>query len=172
MICQSKDFYIDLVENRDLNDIVEVYNSNKQFLLNHTESDMVEYKWVIEELELMKKINFCSCKVVEKSSGKIIGIIDFKIGEETYLSLLMIHNDYKDKGFGKLVYQAFEEYVKLVKSRVIRIDVVTNYDDRVLNFWFRNGFNRFKYVKLNWTGKVLPAIIMKKSLELFNLHYL
>jgi len=163
MICESRDFFIDLVENRDLNDIVEVYNSNKKFLLNHTESDIVKYKWLIEELELMKKMNFCSCKVVEKSSGKIIGIIDFKIGEETYLSLLMIHNDYKNKGFGKLIYQALEAFVKSIKSRGIRIDVVTNYDDRVLNFWIRNGFNKFKNVELNWTGKVLPAVIMKKS---------
>lgn len=164
MICQSKDFYIDLVESRDLNDIIEVYNSNKQFLLNHMGSDMVEYKWVIEELALMKKINFYSCKVVLKSSNKIIGIIDFKLGEETYLSLLMIHNDYKNKGFGKLIYEALEEYVKSIKSRVIRIDVVTNYDNRVFNFWIRNGFNKFKDAKLNWTGKVLPALIMKKSL--------
>ena len=59
VICR-KDFYVDLVESRDLNDIVEVYNSNKQFLLNHTGSDMVEYKWVTEELELMKRTNFCS----------------------------------------------------------------------------------------------------------------
>lgn len=164
MICKSKKIYIDLVEDRDLNDIIEVYNSNKNFLINHMNSDIVEYKWVIEELELMKKTSFYSCKVVEKSSGKIIGIIDFKTGEETYLSLLMIHNDYKNRGIGKLVYRALEEYVRSIKSIGIRIDVVTNYDDRVLNFWVRNGFNKFKDVKLNWTGKVLPAVIMKKTL--------
>jgi len=64
---------------------------------------------MLEELESMKKANFYSCKIIEKSSGKIIGIIDFKIGEETYLSLLMLHNDYKNKGFGKLnYYQKFD----------------------------------------------------------------
>ena len=64
-----KKIYIDLVENRDLNDIVEVYNSNKKFLLNHTESDIVEYKWVIKELELMKKI-FILVKLLKKVQAK------------------------------------------------------------------------------------------------------
>lgn len=164
MIFELKGFYIDLVENKDLNHIIEVYNSNKYFLVNHMDTDKVTYKWMVEELESMKKVNFYSCKVVEKSSDKIIGIIDFKIGEETYLALLMLHNDYKNKGFGKLIYQALEEYVKSLKSKCMRIDVVTNYDDTVFDFWVRNGFNKFKDVELNWTGKILPAVIMKKTL--------
>lgn len=61
----------------------------------------------------MRKSEFCSCKVVEKPSGEIIGLIDFRIGEESYLSLLMIHNDYANRGFGKQIYKAFEEYVKI-----------------------------------------------------------
>jgi len=38
MIFQIKGFYIDLVQNKDLNDIVEVYNSNKYFLINHMDA--------------------------------------------------------------------------------------------------------------------------------------
>lgn len=164
MIFELKEFYIDFVEDKDLNDIVDVYNSNKYFLLNHMGTDKVTYEWVLEELEAMKKADFYSCKVVEKSSSKIIGVIDFKIGDETYLSLLMLHNDYKNKGFGKLIYQALEGYSQTVKSKCMRIDVVIKYDDTVLNFWVKNGFNKFKDVELNWTGKILPAVIMKKSL--------
>ena len=164
MIFQSKGFYIDLVQNKDLKDIVEVYNSNKDFLINHMDIDNVKYEWILEELESMKKANFYSCKVVEKSSDKIIGIVDFKIGEESYVSLLMIHNDYKNKGFGKLIYRALEEYVKSVKSKCMRIDVVINYDDTVLNFWVENGFIIIEDIELNWTGKVLPAVIMRKIL--------
>ena len=164
MIFESKDFYLDLVEIKDLNDIVEVYNSNRNFLVSHMDTYKVTYEWVLEELESMKKVGFYSCKIVEKNSSRIIGIIDFKIGEETYLSLLMIHSDYKNKGFGKSIYQAFEEYIKSEKSKCMRIDVVTNYDDNVIDFWVRNGFDKFKNIELNWTGKVLPAVIMKKSL--------
>ena len=164
MIFESKDFYLDLVENKDINDIVEVYNSNRIFLVSHMDTCKVTYEWVLEELESMKKVGFNSCKIVEKNSGRIIGIIDYKIGEETYLSLLMIYSDYKNKGFGKSIYQAFEEYIKSEKSKCMRIDVVTNYDDTVIDFWVRNGFDKFKNIELNWTGKVLPAVIMKKSL--------
>ena len=112
----------------------------------------------------MKEVGFYCCKIVELSSGKIIGIMDFKIAEETYLSLLMIHNDYKSKGFGKLIFQALQEYVKSLISKCIRIDVVANYDNSVLDFWTRNGFIKFKDVELNWTGKTLPATTMKKRL--------
>ncbi|WAG54610.1 hypothetical protein LL033_18605 [Clostridium estertheticum] len=91
MIFELRDFCIDFVGDKDINAIVEVYNSNKYFLVNHMGKDKVRYEWVLEELENMRKVGFYSCKVVEKSSRKIKGIIEFKIGEETYLSLLMIH---------------------------------------------------------------------------------
>ncbi|MBC8060086.1 MAG: GNAT family N-acetyltransferase [Clostridiaceae bacterium] len=164
MIFESKGFYIDFVEDKDLNAIVEVYNSNKSFLVNHLDTEKIKPEWALEELESMKKTGFYSCKVVKKSLGVIIGVIDFKIGDETYLSLLMLHNDYKNKGYGKLIYQELERYVKSVESKCMRIDVVTNYDENVLNFWIRNGFNKLKDVELNWKGKTLPAIIMKKNL--------
>jgi len=76
----------------------------------------------------------------------------------------MIHKDYANKGFGKLIYQALEQYVKSKNSDHLRIDVVINYDDNVLKFWAKNGFNKIKEVELNWTGKILPAVIMKKYL--------
>ncbi|MBX4262134.1 GNAT family N-acetyltransferase [Clostridium estertheticum] len=164
MIFKLRDFCIDFVEDKDINAIVEVYNSNKCFLVNHMGTDKVRYEWVLEELENMRKAGFYSCKVVEKSSGKVMGIIDFKIGEETYLSLLMIHDNYKNKGLGKLIYQALEEYAKKVKSKSMRIDVVTNYDNAVLNFWVKNGFDKIKDVELEWAGKILPAVIMKKNI--------
>ena len=164
MFFQSKGFYVDLVENKDLNEVVKVYNSNKHFLVNHMDKEKITNECINQELESMKEVGFYSCKIVEISSEKIIGVMDFKVGEETYLSLLMIHNDFKSKGFGKLIFQAFEGYAKSLKSKCIRIDVVTNYENSVLDFWIENGFIKFKDVELNWTGKVLPAVTMKKGL--------
>jgi GNAT superfamily N-acetyltransferase len=76
----------------------------------------------------------------------------------------MLHKDYKRKGLGVLIYQALEEYAKSEKSKGMRIDVVTNYDDAVLDFWMKNGFEKIKEIELNWTGKILPAVVMKKNL--------
>lgn len=164
MIFESKDFYVDLVNNDDLNKIIEIYNSNKHFLVAHMDKEKITNQCIIKEIESMKVVRFYSCKIVEKNFGEIIGVMDFKLCEESYLSLLMIHNDFKGKGFGKQIIQALEEYVKSLKSKCIRIDVVTNYDSSVLGFWIKNGFVKFKDVELNWTGKKLPAVTMKKNL--------
>jgi len=164
MIFKTKDFHVDLVEKDDLKDIVEVYNSNIDFLESHLGIDKVTFKWLYNELEIMKQANFSSYKIIKKDTNEIVGFIDLKIDNETYLSLLMLHNKYKNKGIGKSIYKALEKHVKSLKSDCIRIDVVTNYDNSVINFWSRNGFNRIKEIKLNWGDKILPAITMKKNL--------
>jgi len=166
MIFETKNFYVDLVNTNDLNEVIEIYNSNKHFLAAHMDKTKITKQWIIEEIESMKEIGFYSGKIVEKSSGKKIGVMDFKVGEESYLSLLMIHNDFKGKGFGKRIFQAFVEYVKSLNSKCIRIDVVTNYDSSVLDFWIKNGFITCKDIELNWAGKKLPAVTMKKNLKL------
>ncbi|MBS4539005.1 GNAT family N-acetyltransferase [Clostridium sp. D2Q-11] len=164
MIFQSKDFHIILSENKDIKEILEVYNSNEKFLINHMDTNKITSEWVLRELENMRAIGFCSYKIVDISMGKIIGFIDFKVDNETYLSLLMIHSDFQGRGIGKLIFQELEEYVKSLKSKCIRLDVVTNYDNSALKFWVNNGFVKSKDLKLNWSGKVLPAITMKKFL--------
>ena len=111
--------------------------------------DHVTFQWVVKELESMKQASFSSCKAVEKKSEKIVGIIDFKVDEETYLSLLMIHEDYQNQGFGKQIYLAFEEYARSKQSKSMRLDVVTGYSEKVFDFWIGNGFAKWKDIELN-----------------------
>jgi len=165
MLFKSRGFYVDLVENKDVDEIANVYNSNKRFLLSHMNKEKITNEWILQELESMKEVGFYSCKIVDRSSERIIGVLDFKVGQETYLSLLMIHYDYKGKGLGKLIYQSFEKYAESLESKCIRIDVVTDYDNSVLDFWIKNGFIKYNDVELNWTGKILPAVTMKKGLK-------
>jgi GNAT superfamily N-acetyltransferase len=164
MIFESRDFYINTIENNDIEEICEIYNSNEHFLLNHMNVNNVTSKWMLEEITCARKTGFKSCKIVDKASGKKIGIVDFKLGEETYLSLLMIHNDFRGKGIGKVFFINFEEYLKSLKSKSIRIDVVTDYDNSVFDFWGKNGFISFQDVKLNWAGNILSAVTMRKYL--------
>ena len=56
----------------------------------------------------------------------------------------MLHNDFKNKGLGKLIFHDFEGYSKSLKSRCIRIDVVINYENSVLDFWVKNGLVNLK----------------------------
>ncbi len=164
MIFESKDLYIDFVNKEDINNIIDIYNSNKDFLMAHMDKEEITKEWIIQEIESMNKIGFKSCKIVEKNSEKMIGVIDFMVGEEAYLSLLMIHNDFKGKGYGMQSFQAFEDYLISMGSKRIRIDVVTEYDSSVLDFWINKGFVKFKDIELNWTGKKLPAVTMTKEL--------
>ncbi len=164
MIFEADAFYIDVVEATDLNAVLEVYHSNKDFLLHHMGRDTVTYEWLQNEYNAMKTSDFCPCKVVEKGSGSIIGIADFRIGCETYLSLLMLHSDYQHRGLGKHFYQAIEEYARSHSGACIRIDVATDYDNSVFQFWSSRGFSKVQYVTLNWTGKRFPAVMMKKIL--------
>ncbi|WP_081712156.1 GNAT family N-acetyltransferase [[Clostridium] dakarense] len=158
------DFYIDLVDNKDLTDIVDIYNSNKLFLINHVGNENVTLEWVARELDIMKNEGFYSCKVIQKKSNSTVGLIDFKLDKETYLSILMINNKYRGNGIGTIIYESLESYIKSFGSTSIRIDVVENYDKHVFDFWIKNGFKSMENITLNWNGKILPAIIMKKIL--------
>lgn len=161
---QVKGYCVDFVKEEDLPEVVAVYNSNREFLLAHMDQEIVTEEWAKEEFRAMDEIGFNSCKIMENSSGKIIGVMDFRLGKETYLSLMMLHKDYRGNGLGNLIFQAFEEYVKAHNSKAIRIDVVTNYDSSVLDFWVKKGFVAGDVVGLNWTGKLLPALTLRKNL--------
>jgi GNAT superfamily N-acetyltransferase len=154
--------YVAEVQPTDIQDIVSLYNSNKEFIQHHMGTDHVTPDWVLNEWESMKESGFLSYKAVEKEFGNLIGILDCKVGEETYLSLLIIHGDAQNQGIGKQIYDAFEEYAKLAHSKSIRLDVVTKYSDNVERFWSKRGFVKVRDIELNWSGVTLPAVVMKK----------
>ena len=112
----------------------------------------------------MEEIKFKSCKIVENSTNRIIGIIDFKVEDESYLSLLMIDKKLQGTGIGKIIFNEFEKYAKSLNSKSIKIDVVTEYDENVLNFWINNGFIKLKDIELNWSGKILHAVQLIKKI--------
>ncbi len=165
MLFESEDLYVDDITESDISGVVQVYNSNTKFLTKHMRIDSITPRWVSDELESMRKVGFTSCKVTEKDTDKIVGIIDFQADVESYLSLLMVDSDYANRGFGKQIYKAFEEYIKSQGNRRIKLDVVTGYSDKVLNFWIGNGFHKSEEISLNWNGVILSAVTMIKIPE-------
>ncbi|KNF08144.1 GCN5-like N-acetyltransferase [Gottschalkia purinilytica] len=164
MFLETEICYIDLLKYSDVDKVTEIYNSNEEFLIKHLGVNKISSEWIEKELEDMKKCGFLSCKITDKHSNDILGIMDFKIDDETYLSLLMLHNRFSNKGLGQEVYLRFEEYVKLLGHKSIRIDVVNEYNVEVFRFWIKNGFRRVKEVNLNWSNNLLTATVMKKKL--------
>ncbi len=166
MIFATNDVYVDFTQPTDVDELVEVYNSQPAFIRQHLGRTAVTRDWLAEEVKATRDAGFWSCKVVGQSTGRVIGLLDVHIDAETYLSLLMIHQSYARQGMGQHVYRALEAYARSYASRTVRIDVVTGYDDRVRAFWVRNGFQVVEHITLEWNGSTLPAITMKKALAL------
>ena len=165
LLFESKHVYIAEVQPTDIQDVVSLYNSNKKFIQHHMGTDHVTPDWVQNEWEAMKESGFLSCKAVEKESGTLMGILDSKVGKETYLSLLMIHGEAQNRGLGREIYDAFEKYARSAQCKSIRLDVVTAYSDHVVKFWIQRGFIKDRDIELNWSGVSLPAVVMKKILS-------
>lgn len=164
MILEADNLLINEIEKGDSEVILEIYNSNKDFLLSHLDKKQVKLDWLTKEIESMKKSNFKTYKIKEKSSNRIIGFIDLKLSEESYLSLMMIHRDYKNLGYGKKAYDLLEDYFRRENVKNIRVDVVYDYDDTVMKFWQNRGFDKIKNIKLRWEDQFLGAALMRKAL--------
>ncbi|MCL5971566.1 MAG: GNAT family N-acetyltransferase [Firmicutes bacterium] len=164
MIFETDDVYVAFTQPTDIDELVGVYNSHRAFIRHHLHRIAVTPDWMAEEIKATQDAGFWSCKVVEKSTGHVIGVLDVQFGVETYLSLLMIHRSHAHQGIGQQVYGALEDYARSHESRGVRIDVATGYDNRVWDFWVRNGFRVAENMTLEWNGATLLAVAMKKAL--------
>ncbi|KGJ48999.1 hypothetical protein KD33_11510 [Clostridium sp. NCR] len=164
MSLENKDYRIDYATNGDLDQFVNIYNSNVDFLINHIGVSKIDLQWITKEFKEMQRINFNCCKVVDKNNDSVIGLLDFKLGEISYLSIFMLHKDYKSKGIGKQVYNLFEQYLQSSNSKSIRIDIVNNYNKNIYEFWTNLGFEKVKDIELEWSGKKLSATYMLKNI--------
>ncbi len=75
----------------------------------------------------------------------------------------MIHDDFKGKGIGSEVYNAFEAFV-LNQSKTLRIDVVTDYDKFILTFWEKQGFEITDRIKIELERESITCSSHEKHL--------
>lgn len=156
-------YLIDTIDQNDITKILDIYNSNKTFLENHMGILEVSKDFIVNEIEEMKSVGFSSL-VIKNNKGKIVGICDFKIGDEVYLSLLMIDSKLKGKGLGSIIYNQLEKIFKAKNSKGIRIDVVYDYEESALAFWEKQGFVPSEKIELEWNGYKSKAIKMYKTI--------
>lgn len=165
MIFETCNVSVDFTQANDIDGLVAVYNSHPAFLRQHLNRDTVTGEWMSDEVKATRDAGFWSCKVTAKSTGEVVGLMDVHMDTETYLSLLMVHRDYAHQGIGQEVYEGLEAYARAHQSCSVRIDVVTGYDDRVLDFWVRRGFRAFAETTLDWGGVALSAVTMRRVLD-------
>lgn len=154
-------YKIDTITEIDIDKILDIYNSNTHFLENHMGITEVSREFITNEIKEMKNIGFNSL-VIKDCRSNIIGICDFKISEEVYLSLLMIDANQQGKGLGSIVYNQLEKLFKENHANKVRIDVVYNYDHNAVDFWKKQGFIPCEKIQLEWNGYKTNAIKMLK----------
>lgn len=154
-------YIIDKVEQDNINRIVDIYNSNKTFLCSHLGISSVTKEFVLNEIQEMKNMRFNS-SAIKDNKGEIVGLCDFKISDEAYLSLLMIDAKLKGNGFGGIIYNQFEKMFKSKNVKRVRIDVVYDYEKNVLGFWEKQGFIPNEKIELEWNAYKSNAVKMYK----------
>lgn len=158
-------YAIRAVQESDYNSIVEIYNSNKQFLRHHLGMDFIDEAFISKEMITMNKVGFCSCVIVNQDNSMIQGVLDYKPEQEIYLSLFMLTNHLQGKGVGSNIYSQFEIQMIQDKRESIRIDVVNDYQGNLVPFWKRHGFLENENVILDWGNKKSQAVVMRKKLQ-------
>lgn len=148
----------------DLPSLTNLYNSNPAFLKNHLGVQRVDVDFIRKELGEMMAAGYRSCVLVDRSSGQIMALCDYKPGEETYLSLLMIDGAMKGKGLGRQIYGYLEEVFRRAGACWVRIDVVDDYKENVMGFWEKQGFLSQERISLSWDSHHMSAQMMKKEL--------
>jgi len=92
MQIENEQYLIILLEDIDAKRIVEIYNSNEAFISQHLGKTKVSEELIFSEWKEMEKISFNSCKIVDKFSGEIVGLCDFKTDKTACFSFLMLNS--------------------------------------------------------------------------------
>ncbi|MGL5764725.1 MAG: hypothetical protein ACRCX8_03695 [Sarcina sp.] len=76
-------YKFETIAKNDINDVVEIYNSNVDFLENHLGVKSISKEFIVNEVKEMQSVGFES-KVIKDNKGNVIGLCDFKLDEECY----------------------------------------------------------------------------------------
>ncbi|SFO18991.1 Acetyltransferase (GNAT) domain-containing protein [Pseudobutyrivibrio sp. JW11] len=152
------------IELTNMADAIKIYNSNTNFLIHHIGEDHIDESFLKNELEEMQAHGFTSNYILVDNEP--IGILDYMINGEgyVYLSLMMITKEKQKNGLGTAVYNFFEEMIRNSGAQIIRIDVVDDYENNVLPFWKKLGFEAKRRDELTWGNKKSSVSVMEKVL--------
>lgn len=158
------DYFFRPLQKDDYEGVAEIYNSNRTFLLNHLGKEKIDAAFIAEESAAMQAVGFLSCVIVDRAGKRICGVLDYRPGEEVYLSLFMLASGLQRKGLGHKIYLEFERQMRRNGSCSVRIDVVNDYPGHAVPFWKKPGFIEEEPISLSWHSKTSSAVVMKKRL--------
>lgn len=150
-------------EEADIASVAALYNSNPAFLEAHLGVTVISEAFIRAELVEMRKAGFVSL-LIFNGDGELLGLCDYRPGEEAYLSLLMLAGACKGRGLGRDVYRRLEALFLSQGALRVRIDVAIAYNESPLGFWEKQGFTAREPILLTWQSKHIPALTMEKRL--------
>lgn len=140
----------ELITPRSLEIAISIVNSNPSYNVLENGRPSRTRQEVSSEF-----LNTSTESYLIKYDDKYIGVIDFLKNNPKdnypWIGLLMIHQDYHSKGYGKKVYLAFEE--KIINQNPgnrVRLGVLKN-NKKAIKFWECLGFKY--YGSSEWDGK-------------------
>jgi GNAT superfamily N-acetyltransferase len=148
------------ITEKSLEVVLEIVNSNTAYNLLEVGSPLRTMKQVSDEF-----LNPMTESFLIVHDNKYIGVIDFLKNNPKdncpWIGLLMIHNDYHSKGYGKKAYVSFEEKLKRQNFTKVRLGVLQE-NLVALAFWKSLGF-KF-YGTSTWQDKTVDCF--EKHLQL------
>lgn len=142
VIVQTNTFTIGTVKKNDYPVILKIYEQSRDFLSLGPISN-ASMEMVLKDIKHSKEEKGKYCGIWDLK-GNLMGIVDFvpllADGESSFLSLIIISVDYRDKGLGSKVVQALEQYLKTRYSVKRILSAVQTTNRKAICFWKKCGY--------------------------------
>ena len=130
-----------LLEERDLAVVLDIYIHSEDFLsLNHLPKASPEM--VAADVAHSKESGGVYC-IIQDDLGHLVGVLDL-IPEQAqgtaYIQLLMISDQFRNRGHGRCVVEGLERYLKATYGTTVIVSGVQTTNTAAQRFWRRCGF--------------------------------
>jgi GNAT superfamily N-acetyltransferase len=132
---------------------LDIMNSNPAYNIISKDREKIDEEDIRNEYLECKRLN--TERLLVKQNDAYIGLIDYCFENPsdnlTWISLFVIHQKYQGNGTATFVYQSFENMIKQMNKKILRL-AVHKQNERGLRFWSKLGYKIFKEVE--YQGKL------------------
>ncbi|RYL87586.1 N-acetyltransferase [Sporolactobacillus sp. THM7-4] len=145
----SKRLYAKLIEKNQLDELYQIYKSNKEYLqFTEGTSDGVGVytkEQMLRDFQLAELMGRKTLGIFLRDNMKIVGVMDYMEkaqDDKPWIGLIMIHGEYQRNGYGSEFLKALLQWGQSEGWQEIRISVIEN-NYASLNFLKKAGFKPF-----------------------------
>ncbi|MGG1664223.1 GNAT family N-acetyltransferase [Brevibacillus sp. NRS-1366] len=150
----------------DLPSVVDVYNSNPGYNLLKNGESLVTLEELATEYDSTHSIpsgHWLALYTEDKLIGVMHLIVSNPADEKSWISMLLIHVSYQQKGYGREAVQLAEQHCLEAGSRHIHHGVVAHNEPALL-FWGKLGYEQYRQVQAPLGRLIQPVLLVAKWL--------